>query len=174
MKILISERQLLLLNENYSTQLEMGIKVESEHKNIYDMLKTYLTKHKVKMPFSEEEFFKYIAKAHLSELPDYYSRLEKMEKSINESYEVETLDPNEYSGKLIYEVKNMISQMIVNLEELNEMGYDFNKEYKLTGKPIYGKVVIEIEGTIPKMLEDLKEYSRKLSLLSSNIKKIYV
>ncbi len=174
MKILISERQLLLLNENYSTQLEMGIKVESEHKNIYDMLKTYLTKYKVKMPFSEEEFFKYIVKAHLSELPDYYSRLEKMEKSINESYEVETLDPNEYSGKLIYEVKNMISQMIVNLEELNEMGYDFNKEYKLTGKPIYGKVVIEIEGTIPKMLEDLKEYSRKLSLLSSNIKKIYV
>lgn len=32
------------------------------------------------MPFSKEEFYERIAKAHLKELPDYYYRLKIMEK----------------------------------------------------------------------------------------------
>jgi hypothetical protein len=88
--------------------------------------------------------------------------------------DVDVIDPNEYSGKLIAETKSLIVRMIDNLQELNEMGYDFTKEYKLTGKQIYGKVVDQIDATVPKMMEDLKEYSIKLSQLSSNIKRIYV
>lgn len=49
-------------DENFDAkQLAMGVKVEHEHTN-----DSYLAK--------------IIAKAHLSELPDYYTRLEKMEK----------------------------------------------------------------------------------------------
>jgi len=175
MKIIISERQLSLLEgSNSPSQLEIGIKSESEHKDVYDLFQNYLKKNNLKMPISETNFYEMIAKKHLSEIPDYYTKLSKMEQDINESYEVDTIDPNEYSRKLIFEIKDMISAMINNLSELNEMGYDFSKEYKLTGKPIYGKIVLEIEGTIPKMLEDLNGYSKKLDVLSSNIKKIYV
>lgn len=175
MKIIISERQLSLLQESNSpSQLKMGVRSESEHKDVYNLFQDYLKKNNLKMPISETKFYEMIAKKHLSEMLDYYIKLGKMERDINESYEVDTIDPNEYSRKLIYEIKEMISAMINNLSELNEMGYDFSKEYKLTGKPIYGKIVLEIEGTIPKMLEDLNTYSKKLDTLSSNIKKIYV
>lgn len=57
------------------SELEQGIKVESEHKDVYDFLSS-----KVDMPISSDEFYKMIAEAHLREIPDYYTRLKKMEK----------------------------------------------------------------------------------------------
>ncbi len=50
-----------------SKQLEMGVKIEHEHTN-----DSYLAK--------------IIAKAHLSELPDYYTKLKEMEKSKNAKF----------------------------------------------------------------------------------------
>lgn len=63
------------------SQLEMGINVEKEHEDVYDYFSKYLKKHGVKMPLSREKFFEMIAKAHIKELPDYYTRLKKMEGS---------------------------------------------------------------------------------------------
>ena len=68
------------INEsNKDSELEMGIKIESEHGDIYDHLDSYLESFNVPMPWSKEEFYKKIAEAHLREMPDYYTRLNKME-----------------------------------------------------------------------------------------------
>lgn len=61
-------------------ELEMGIKIESEHGDVYYQLDSYLDSFNIKMPWSEKEFYEKIAKAHLREIPDYYSRLSRMEK----------------------------------------------------------------------------------------------
>lgn len=67
------------INENKSefnsNELDMGIKVESEHNDVYE----YLKDHFGEMPLSKSEFYEKIAKAHLKEIPDYYSRLKVME-----------------------------------------------------------------------------------------------
>jgi len=63
-------------------ELEMGIKIESEHGDIYKELKEWMEKtykEYSSMPWSEKEFYEKIAKAHLREMPDYYTRLAKME-----------------------------------------------------------------------------------------------
>lgn len=62
-------------------QLEMGIKIESEHCDIYEQLEAYLKQfsNKLPMPWTRKEFYKRIAQAHLREMSDYYTRLQKME-----------------------------------------------------------------------------------------------
>jgi len=70
-------------NENVTydpKELEMGKKIEMEHNDIWRELDSYLESFNVQMPFTEEEFYEKIAKAHLRELPDYYTRLKIMEK----------------------------------------------------------------------------------------------
>lgn len=63
-----------------SSQIQKGIDVEKEHKDLYELFCKFFKKLDIEMPITEEEFYKTIAKAHLKELPDYYDRLEKMEK----------------------------------------------------------------------------------------------
>lgn len=66
-----------------NSELEMGIKIESEHLDVYEELEQWLKstfKDYSKMPWPKEEFYKKIAQAHIKELPDYYTRLAKMEK----------------------------------------------------------------------------------------------
>lgn len=63
-------------NDEFDTkQLEMGIKIESEHNDIYD----YLLNNVKDLPLSARDFYERIAKAHLREIPDYYSRLKIIE-----------------------------------------------------------------------------------------------
>ena len=52
-------------------QLSEGIKVEKEHKDIYDGLRKLF---KEKMPWTLDQFSEKIAKAHLEEFDDYYTR----------------------------------------------------------------------------------------------------
>ena len=61
------------------TELEMGIKVEKEHLNIYKEVKSLLGKNGIKMPWTEDEFAEKVAKAHLKEMKNYYTELKKME-----------------------------------------------------------------------------------------------
>lgn len=56
-------------------QLKMGIEVEKEHKDLYD----FLVKTFPKLDMTLEEFATWIAKAHLREFKDYYTRLKTME-----------------------------------------------------------------------------------------------
>ena len=60
-------------------QLEKGIKIEKEHGDLYNFIEDYLSSYNMEMPLTEVEFCEIIAKAHLRELPDYYSRLENIE-----------------------------------------------------------------------------------------------
>lgn len=57
--------------------LAQGIKVESEHKNLYEELALRLNREGSKMPMSKNEFFKWIARQHLTENENYYSLLKK-------------------------------------------------------------------------------------------------
>ena len=67
--------------ENFDKkELEMGIKIESEHGDVYDEIDSYLQSYNIVTPWEKEEFYEKIAKAHLREIPDYYSRLTRMEK----------------------------------------------------------------------------------------------
>jgi hypothetical protein len=69
------------IETNFSDpELEMGIKVESEHGDVYRQLDSYLESFNITMPWTEKEFYTKIAEAHLREMPDYYRKLEIMEK----------------------------------------------------------------------------------------------
>jgi hypothetical protein len=53
----------------------MGIKIETEHNDIYEFLISKLET----LPLTEKEFYERIAKSHLREIPDYYTRLKEIE-----------------------------------------------------------------------------------------------
>lgn len=69
------------LTEETDNQLEMGISVEKEHKNIYDYFNDFCKEHDIKMPITEEIFYSMVAKAHLDEIKNYYTLLKQMETS---------------------------------------------------------------------------------------------
>lgn len=71
----------LKMFEDFTNQLEMGIKVEKEHEDLYNYLKNYLKEKGIIMPLSLDQFAEKIAKDHLKELKDYYTRLMDMEKT---------------------------------------------------------------------------------------------
>ena len=56
-------------------QLNQGVKIEQEHKSTYDLIKRYFIENKTMPP--ENTFYLSIAKDHIKEHPDYYSRLAK-------------------------------------------------------------------------------------------------
>ena len=60
-----------------TSQLQMGIRVEGEHRDVYAFIRETLKKTGKLPPF--EEVAKGIAKDHLAEISDYYTRLKKME-----------------------------------------------------------------------------------------------
>jgi len=60
-------------------QLSMGREVEKEHKDVFDLLNAAFERAGTRMPVTEDAFYEMIAKAHLRELGDYYTRLKKME-----------------------------------------------------------------------------------------------
>lgn len=58
-------------------QLKIGIKIEKEHKNVYEMFKKVLKENGIRIPMSLDEFSEMVAKAHLDEVADYYTKLTK-------------------------------------------------------------------------------------------------
>ena len=67
-----------ILTEEKS-QLEMGIEVEKEHADAYEIIKDYFESDGKTFPLTLEEFSELIAKAHIEEIDDYYDRLKEME-----------------------------------------------------------------------------------------------
>lgn len=68
-----------------SNELELGIKIEKEHKKTYDMIKEYYKKNN-KFP-DERVVFESIAKEHIAEFDNYYSALIYLEKKLkNKEY----------------------------------------------------------------------------------------
>jgi len=72
-----------------ASELQRGTEEESEHKATVKFIAEYLKKHN-KLP-SNEEIYKSIAKDHIGNIPDYYSRLSKMEKEAKLSKATDTL-----------------------------------------------------------------------------------
>lgn len=70
-----------ILQENSSkqSQIKIGIKVEEEHKDVYELFKKEFEKIGKTIPLTETELYQMIAEAHLREISDYYTRLKKME-----------------------------------------------------------------------------------------------
>ena len=64
-----------------TSQVKMGIKVESEHKDTIKQIIDDVKADKVK---SFKEYFKNIAEDHIDELKDYYTRLIAMEDKAKE------------------------------------------------------------------------------------------
>lgn len=60
-----------------NSELKQGIKSESEHSATIEKIIADVKAGKVR---ALKEYFKLIAEDHLKEIPDYYSRLVKMEK----------------------------------------------------------------------------------------------
>lgn len=65
---------------NDGGQLDKGIKIEQEHLDLYNELEKRLKEKGVPMVISKNEFFERIAQAHINEIPNYYTLLDKMEE----------------------------------------------------------------------------------------------
>lgn len=61
-------------------ELKRGIEVEKEHADLYKHLKSLYPDFRMSL----DEFAEWIAKAHLREIKDYYTRLDRMEKEAGE------------------------------------------------------------------------------------------
>ena len=80
-------KELQNIKEDNESELGMGIKTEAEHSNIYDELEEFVEElnmqddigGEIMLPWTKEEFYQKIAEAHIKEIPDYYTRLHKME-----------------------------------------------------------------------------------------------
>jgi len=70
-----------------SDQVKAGTKTEKEHENLYSFLSDWLEAKDVEFPMSEDEFYQWIAAAHLNEIKDYYDRLDTMEKEAKKEKE---------------------------------------------------------------------------------------
>ena len=63
----------------YDKELKMGIKIEKEHNDLYNEISNYFQERGEKCPWTAEHFYEKIAKAHIKEVPDYYTRLKLVE-----------------------------------------------------------------------------------------------
>jgi rubrerythrin len=86
--------------EPKSKQLSMGCEIEKEHKDVFDLLNKAFEDAGAKMPVTEDAFYEMVAKAHLKELPDYYTRLKKMESvAEKEAMDFSTIAPVQKTEK---------------------------------------------------------------------------
>ena len=65
--------------EGFNEELKIGIQIEKEHGDLYEYFKNFLSERGIDMPMNEDEFYERIARAHLREMKDYYTKLVKME-----------------------------------------------------------------------------------------------
>lgn len=71
--------------EEFDTQeMELGMKEEKEHRDLYDIMKQCADDNKIEMPLSEDDFYLTIVKAHLREDDKYYSKLVECMKKKDE------------------------------------------------------------------------------------------
>jgi hypothetical protein len=102
-------------------QLSMGIAVEKEHAKTISWIKEYYNKNRKFPP--EEEVFKSIAKDHLSEFKDYYTKLKTMESSkqpLKETANKKMADIHEYIPPEYIEIREHANNQGV----ISESAYD--------------------------------------------------
>lgn len=82
-----------------ASQLSIGTRIEAEHKDTLKFIKDYHEKHGKYPP--EEEVYKQIARDHLSEFKDYYTRLIAMEKQAEKEMSKAVKDTTKLVKKVI-------------------------------------------------------------------------
>jgi len=121
-----------------ATQLQIGTKLESEHKETFQFIKQYLKDHG-KLP-PEQEVYKHIAENHLDEFKNYYTKLiemeskmkkEDMKKARNTKY-IKKIPDGKGGFRYIYENNNEH-----NKQELNNGSYLDNKKIPKTGEKVF-------------------------------------
>jgi len=152
-----------------ATQLEIGTRIESEHKETIDFIKSYFKKHN-KFP-SDKEIYKHIAENHIygsDEEPgikDYYKRLIKMEKEA-------TGEKNMKKTKFFKIFDNFFIKKMEKAERTGPHKY-IKRMPKSSGKGyiyFYNRQQIKDykeKGIIPKGQEDQKKGSGILSGIMS-------
>jgi len=107
-------------------KLAVGVKVEKEHKDLYDKLKKRLAAQGVEMPITEQEFYETIAKAHFKEDDDYYDLLLKyVEKKMSEGGSIKGSKKHLNDlGDISYETFKDIQKRAPNVsfDEMNRAG----------------------------------------------------
>lgn len=73
----LKKRYAIQMTAEMMPEMDAGIEEEKEHDNLYSFLVDYLETKEVEMPLSENEFFEWIAAAHLSEDTRYYTKLKE-------------------------------------------------------------------------------------------------
>ena len=87
-------------------QMAMGLKVEHEHTE------------GTKLPkFMQDILARKISKDHLKEIPDYYTRLKKMEDQAKKA-------SSEGKGELTFDQKNKIIEFVVKSANLNNTAFN--------------------------------------------------
>jgi hypothetical protein len=54
---------------------EIGMKVEKEHADVYDLFKKFIEKNNLEMPITKDEYYDMVIKAHTKESKTYYRDL---------------------------------------------------------------------------------------------------
>jgi len=78
-KVAMRIASIYLKEAGYSEELQKGIKVEKEHSDVYKFFEKFLKEKNVEMPITLDEFAEMVAKAHIKEMSDYYTKLAKIE-----------------------------------------------------------------------------------------------
>lgn len=147
-----------------SSQIQKGIDVEKEHKDLYELFCKFFKKLGIKMPITKEEFYKTIAKAHLKELPDYYDRLDKMEKGIEKTaMDFSTIAPTLTPEKKLdpREITRVIRQSIaaeLDAIHLYEIIVDSTDDSKV--KKVLQDIADEEKVHVGELEELLKKYDK--------------
>jgi hypothetical protein len=76
-------------NSQEEEQLVKGTKTEHEHSDLWNIFSEWAKEKDLELPVDEETFYETIAKSHVSEIPDYYDRLAKMENDAKGKKEVD-------------------------------------------------------------------------------------
>ena len=115
-------------------ELNEGARIESEHSATYKFIQNYLKEHG-KLP-PEEEVYKNIAKDHIDEIKDYYTRLKKMEQEAKVSMKKSFIN--------IYD--NLYVKFSKAKKSANEKKIEFVMKEFADGKIYYkGKMLKEFE-----------------------------
>lgn len=157
------------MKNDYNKQLEIGKRIEKEHSDTIKKIIADVKAGKVK-PF--EEYFKDIAKDHLKELKDYYTRLIKMEKEGKKTEITENKQPKIFS-QTIYRTPTKEELIDINNYDLtaDEIVNGFN--YTIVGRGMQSeknkKMIYYSVQLLLNMYPNNKEYQLALNKVRTNL-----
>jgi hypothetical protein len=143
-----------LKGSKYSDELQKGIEAEKEHSDVYDFLEKFLKKDKIEMPFTLDEFAAMIAKSHLKEMSDYYTRLAEMEGKFHKEDQPVTETSSGVSDGF-----NIMQNVVKNPQEIKKATE--GKKYLLESLRILKEFIGDFEADMKASKEIDEELAKK-------------